>query len=259
LQEPPSKRRKTATSIGEYAAFGNRFRHHTNEHARLIAERVSVNKVPFNVLSSPQFHRLQDFYLALVERTASGIVVHPAKIRAEMFPLRYEEVVARSSARINLSPLRDQFTLADDGWSSRRKIHYSIITIGAPVVPAETVALFLISPLHLQGVAIAKGWEKIIILGDRSAALEDYPPGVAVPLPRSPSAFVSDSAGPNVRARAIASLRHPKQIFLPCLRLCSAVRRLHHVVHPPRCHCKVPACGPLLQQFLVRVAAAVTC
>jgi hypothetical protein len=126
-------------------------------------------------------------------------------------------VVARSSARINLSPLRDQFTLADDGWSSRRKIHYSIITIGAPVVPAETVALFRISPLHRQGVAIAKGWEKIIILGDRSAALEDYPPGFALPLPRSPSAFVSDSAGPNVRARAIASLRHPKQIFLPCL------------------------------------------
>jgi hypothetical protein len=46
---------------------------------------------------------------------------------------------------------------------------------------------------------------------------------------------------------------------VPRTRLCSAVRRLHHVFQPPRCHCKVPACGPLLQQFLVRVAAAVTC
>jgi hypothetical protein len=218
LQEPPSERRKTATRIEEYAAFGNHFRDDTNEHACLIAELVSVNKVPFNVLSSPQFRRLQDFYLASAERTAkSGLVVHPAKIRAEMLPLRYEEVVARSSARINLSPLRDQFTLADDGWSSLRKIHYRTITIGAPGVPAETVAFFRLSPLHLHSVAVAKGWEKVIILGDRSAALEDYRPGFAVPLPRSPSAYVSDSAGPNVRARAIASLRHPKLIFLACL------------------------------------------
>jgi hypothetical protein len=151
--------------------------------------------------------------------------------------LRHEEGVARSSARISLSPIRDLSTLANDGWSSRRKIHYSTITIGAPGVPAETVALFRVTPLQLHGVAIAKGWEKNIILGDRSAPLEDYPPGFAVPLPRSPSAFVSDSAGPNVRAHAIASLRHPKLIFLPwlahvCALLCGAyiTSSSHHAV-----------------------------
>jgi hypothetical protein len=45
-QEPASKRRKAATRIGECAAFRNRIRRDTNEHASLINEAVSVNKVP---------------------------------------------------------------------------------------------------------------------------------------------------------------------------------------------------------------------
>jgi hypothetical protein len=78
------------------------------------------------------------------------------------------------------------------------------------------VALFRILPSELHGLAIVKGWEKLILLGDRAAPLEYYPSGVAVPLPGSPCALVSDSSGPNELARAIASLRHPIIIIIPC-------------------------------------------
>jgi hypothetical protein len=47
------------------------------------------------------------------------------------------------------------------------------------------------------------------------APLDDYPSGFVVLLLRSPFAFVSDSSGPNVRTREIASLRHPN-VFIPC-------------------------------------------
>jgi hypothetical protein len=56
----------------------------------------------------------------------------------------------------------------------------------------------------------------LILLGGRGAPLDDYPAGFAVPLPGPPSVFVADSSGPNVRARAYASLRHPDIIFIPC-------------------------------------------
>jgi hypothetical protein len=39
---PSAKRRKIANNIGEYAAFGDRFRHDVDEHSCLIAEFVSV-------------------------------------------------------------------------------------------------------------------------------------------------------------------------------------------------------------------------
>jgi hypothetical protein len=134
-----------------------------------------------------------------------------------MLPLRYSEAVERSRARISASALRERFTLADDGWSSRRKVHYTTVTIGAPQVLPETVAHCRILPSELHGDAIAKGWENLILLGGRAAPLDDYPAGFSVPLPGSPSAFFSDSSGPNIRARAIASLRHPDVIFIPCL------------------------------------------
>jgi hypothetical protein len=180
----PAKRRKTGNCIAEYGAFRDRFKHNKEEHCRLVAELVSVCKVPFNVVSSPQFRRLQDFYVASAERTVkSGLVVHPAKIRNEMLPLRYSEAIDRSRVRIDASPLCEQFTLADDGWSLRRKVHYTTITIGAPRVPPETVALCRTLPSELHGITIAKGWEHLILLGGRGAPLDDYPAGFAVPLP----------------------------------------------------------------------------
>jgi hypothetical protein len=63
---------------------------------------------------------------------------------------------------------------------------------------------------------VAKAWEQLIFLGDRAAPLVEYPAGFDLLLPGSPSAFVSDSSGPNVRARAIASLRHPGVVLIPC-------------------------------------------
>jgi hypothetical protein len=127
---PPDKpqqlayKRLKATAIEEYAAFGNRFRHDPDVHARFIANLVSVHTVPFAVLSSPVFRELQDYYLGSAERTAkSGLVIFRSKIRPNFLPLRFEEAVQRSSARVSRSPLREQFTLADNGWASRRKTH----------------------------------------------------------------------------------------------------------------------------------------
>jgi hypothetical protein len=89
-------KRLKATSIAEYAAFGNRFRHDPDVHARLIANLVSVHKVQFAVLSSIAFRELQDYYLGSVERTAkSGLVIFHAKIRTKFLPLRFEEAVER--------------------------------------------------------------------------------------------------------------------------------------------------------------------
>jgi hypothetical protein len=86
-----------------------------------------------------------------------------------------------------------------------------------PLVPSETIARTRIQPTELRGVAVAKAWEKLILLGDRAAPLAEYPAGFALPLAGSPSAFASDPSGPNVRARAIASLRHPGVVFIPCV------------------------------------------
>jgi hypothetical protein len=134
-----------------------------------------------------------------------------------MLPMRYREAVARAATRMVTSGLASgEYTIADDGWSSRRKIHYSTVTVGRPFIPSETVALCRVDPGELHGVAIAKVWEDLTLLSARSAPLEEYPTGFSVTLPGRPFAFVSDSAGPNVRARAIAALRHPQLIFIPC-------------------------------------------
>jgi hypothetical protein len=50
---PPAKRRKTGNCIDEYGAFGDRFKHNNEEHCRLVAELVSVCKVPLNVVFLP--------------------------------------------------------------------------------------------------------------------------------------------------------------------------------------------------------------
>jgi hypothetical protein len=64
---------------------------------RLIANLVSVQKVPLAVLSSFAFRELQDYYLGSVERTAkSGLVIFLAKILTKFLPLRFEEAVERS-------------------------------------------------------------------------------------------------------------------------------------------------------------------
>jgi hypothetical protein len=133
-----------------------------------------------------------------------------------MLPLHYIQAVARSRARIHASTLSDQLTLADDGWDSRREVHYAAVTIGMPLVPSETIALSRIQPTEPHGVAGAKAREQPILIGDRAAPLAEYPAGFALPLPMSPSAFVLDSPGPNIRARAIASWRHPGVVFIPC-------------------------------------------
>jgi hypothetical protein len=144
--------------------------------------------------------------------------VYPRKIRHEILPLRYiqKNTVARSRARIHASTLSDQLTLADDGRASRRKFRYAAMTIGVPLVPSETIALSRVQPTDLHCVAVAKAWEQLILRGDRAAPLAEYPARFAIPLAGSPSATISDSSGPNVRGRAIASLRHPGVVFIPC-------------------------------------------
>jgi hypothetical protein len=205
--------------------------------ARLIAKLVSVHKVPFAVQSLPAFRELQGYYLGSAVRTVkSGLVIFPAKIRTKFLPLWFEEAVERSLARISRSPLREQFTLAEDGCASRRKTHYKTVTIGAPVVPAEIVALCPVSPSELLGVSIARTWEMLILPSHRGAPLEDCPLGFALRLPRSPSAVISDSADPNVRAPAITSQQHLNNLSpLPRTHLCVDLRRYitsssHHAV-----------------------------
>jgi hypothetical protein len=91
----------------------------------------------------------------------------------------------------------------------------------------------------------------------RGVPLEDYPLGFALRLPRSPSAVVSDSADPNVRARTITSLQHPNIIFLLCLAhtfaltcgdyitssshhafMAQSQRVVHFSTSAPRCGCR---------------------
>jgi hypothetical protein len=87
----------------------------------------------------------------------SWLILYPAKIRMDILPLRYREAVDRTRACIDATPLLDLFNLADDTWSSGKKVHYSAITIGAPRIPPETAAHFRINPWELHGVAIATG------------------------------------------------------------------------------------------------------
>jgi hypothetical protein len=88
-QQPAYKRLKAAT-IEEYAAFGNRFRHEPDGHTRLVANLVSVHKVPFAVLSSPAFLELQDYYLGSAGSTPkSDLVVFLAKIRTKFLTPRF--------------------------------------------------------------------------------------------------------------------------------------------------------------------------
>jgi hypothetical protein len=161
-----------------------------DHHGLLIAQLISVHKVPFHVICSPEFRELQDLYVASADRTLkSGLVFYPRKIRHEMLPLRYIQAVARSRARIHASTLSNQLTLADDGWASRPKVRYAAVTIGVPLVPSEMIALSRIQSTELHGVAVYKAWEQLILLGDRAAPLAEYPAAFALPLPGSPVRF----------------------------------------------------------------------
>jgi hypothetical protein len=136
-----SKRKHMQSSVEEYGVFCKRFKHDLDEHSRLIAELVPVANVPFNVLASSEFRRLHDFYVCGCTAKA-GLVLHPIKIQEKMLPFRSNEEVKRASTRMVTSGMASgQYTVADDGWSSRRKIHYSTVAVGRPRVPAQIVAL----------------------------------------------------------------------------------------------------------------------
>jgi hypothetical protein len=211
------KRRKTQAAISDCGVYGKRFQFETDAHDRLIADAVSVSKVPFNFFCGDLFRSLQKFYVGGAEvLKMSGLSVTPKKIRNLILPKRYSEALASLQVRVQDGPLAQGFTVADDGWASRRKAHYCVTSIARPGVPAETVSLSPIAPTDLHGVAIARGWERLIILAEQGKPVGEYPEGFYVSLPRRPDAFCSDSFASNTRARHILALRHPTIIFIPC-------------------------------------------
>jgi hypothetical protein len=190
-----AKKRRAQTTVQDYGVYGKRFRSDTTAHARLIAEAVSVSKVPFSFFCGDLFRRLQEYYVGGPDLlNVSGLIVNPGKLCSQILPLRYSEALESVLSRTKDGPLSQGFTVADDGWAAV-----------SPVFVTE-----------LHGVAIARNWERVILLVERRNTVAEYPDGFNVALPCRPDAFCSDSADPNTRAMQIVALRHPRVIFVPC-------------------------------------------
>jgi hypothetical protein len=212
-----AKKRRAQTTVQDYGVYGKRFRSDTTAHARLIAEAVSVSKVPFSFFCGDLFRRLQEYYVGGPDLlNVSGLIVNPGKLCSQILPLRYSEALESVLSRTKDGPLSQGFTVADDGWASRRKSHYSATAIARPGLSSETTAVSPVFVTELHGVAIARNWERVILLVERRNTVAEYPDGFNVALPCRPDAFCSDSADPNTRAMQIVALRHPRVIFVPC-------------------------------------------
>jgi hypothetical protein len=218
-----AKRKRSETSAAEdvrMASVGGEKRRHDPElHAQLVAEAAAVGKVSFNFLSGPLFRSLQDFYCGgskCVER--SGLVIRPEKSRKKFIRRAYDAALVDLETQLSSLALSDSrsYTVAGGGFTTVAKNHVDGVTIGRPDSWSLTIGVIPVSPSEPHGVAIAKGWEQLILLSRMESKLSKYPAGFFAALPCSPAAFVSDDAGANARARRIASLRHPDVVFLPC-------------------------------------------
>lgn len=214
------KRRASSMRQGlmtDFAPVEKHQRFNVAEYHRLIAELISVHNVPFAFFSSPEFRRLQAFYIGEGDLTGSPLLITKRKIRNVILPARFEEAVLSIRERIEEGFMRrDGYTIQNDRWISSAKSHVFGVNIASSDSRRQTVGIYPVLPSALHGVAISKSWEKLVILSREDAPVDEYPKGFFARLPGPPTAFCSDSAGANGRARRIASLRHPNLIFVPC-------------------------------------------
>lgn len=208
------------SNIGDYMAGGSRFEIKTEEVMKAVVDLLAVDKVPFNIVEGVRFRQFIKSLTGL-DREAQGkkgLLLHQRKIRNKILPPAYDDakknLVRRASAALECCGL----TYADDSWKSRASNHLCGVSLSSPSpsVAAMTIALASIPPESLNAVCIAAGWETVILLARRGAALKDYPPGWFVALPAVPVAFCSDDAAANRKARRILAIRHPAIVTVPC-------------------------------------------
>lgn len=214
-------------------------RYNGDMHARLIAEFVSVHKIPPSVLGSKEFRNLQDFYCngpSVVDSNELQITAN--KITNAFLPFRAREAIARQKIDIVEGPLMSRgYTYMDDGWTSRAKRQITGVMIGRPGFAGRTIATLPTPCDQLNAVAIARGWEEFIVgckdgeqKYDESSTLSRY-----THIPNKPPVSIcTDSAGPNVRARSICALRHPTITFLPCFAHLSALQSVDLLTYSNR-------------------------
>jgi hypothetical protein len=119
---PSSGTKRKQVSVSDYGVYGQHYRFDTDERARLIADAISVSNVLFQFFSGDVFRRLQEFNVGGSDMlTNSGLIISAPKIRNQILPLRYSEALEPLQSRASNGPLADGYTLADDGWASRRK------------------------------------------------------------------------------------------------------------------------------------------
>jgi hypothetical protein len=177
---PSSGKKRKQSSISDYGVYRKHHRLNTNEHARLIADAIFVSKVPVQVFAGETFRRLQEFYVGGSKMLkVSGLIVNVPKVRNLILPLRYSKALASLQSFVRKCPLADEYTLADDGWESRRKSHYCVTSIARPDIPPETIALTAISATELHAVAIPRRWERLINLANQERPIAEYSEGFA--------------------------------------------------------------------------------
>lgn len=230
---PPSKRQKTPAtnsgiaSVKDFSVHGPLHRYNRKQHNRLLAELLAVEKVPFRFLESESFRNLQAFYVGgrnILER--DNLLIYARKIRKEVLTPRFEMAKLRISETLKKHRFRETgCSLHDDGWVSRAKEHFSAVCVGAPSADTDsvTVAVCPISETELHGVAVAKNWERLLLLAANEEPLSEYPEGFFGALPSQITSLVCDDASVNNRARRILSLRFPNLILLPCYAHCFAL------------------------------------
>jgi hypothetical protein len=91
-----------------------------------------------------------------VER--SGLFIYPGKIRKKFIGSAYD------AALVDLETQLSSLALSNSRSYTVAKNHVDGVTISRPDSRSLTIGIIPVSPSELHGVAIAKGWENLIML-----------------------------------------------------------------------------------------------
>lgn len=212
-------KRKANVSVADYLPGGPKWKVNKRLFQDAVAELMAVDKIPFNVFECSRFRKLVAVLtgLSAEDQDRAGLLVYQRLVRQVILPNRYEAAAKKLRERSNTA-FAIGLTFADDGFVNRKKEHVSGVTVSSPSpsVHSMTIAIIDVLPEDLHAVAIARGWEEIVLLAQSQAPLGSYPKGYFTPVVRVPVAFCSDDASANHKARDIAALRIPWVVFLQC-------------------------------------------
>lgn len=151
--------------LPEFSVGSARLQYSQGVHSRLVSEAAAMFPLAQSFIYSDDFRELQTFYcggVSVLKR--SNLLITRCNLVDPIIATRYKEAFESgrkypwASKLISLG-----FAVAVDGWVSWRRQYYEGSMITRPGCAAMAISLVPIGSEDLDGVAVSKDWENMIL------------------------------------------------------------------------------------------------